>query len=127
MSSRLREYQEKERMLKELQEELLALDSDKELKQEREFKDKLEALMAEFGVAEKTVLQIIAPEKYLQQGQASTKPRKVRKLKVYKNPHTGEVIETRGGNHKGLKALKDEHGAEVVEGWLINDDADQKA
>ncbi|MGP9652819.1 MULTISPECIES: histone-like nucleoid-structuring protein, MvaT/MvaU family [Halomonas] len=127
MSSRLKKYQETERMMKQLQEELLAMESDTELKQEMEFKEKLEALMAEFGVADKTVLQIIAPEKYLQsQGQTSTKPRKVRKLKVYKNPHTGEVIETRGGNHKGLKALKDEHGAEVVEGWLINDDADNK-
>ncbi len=44
-----------------------------------------------------------------------TKPRV---LKVYKNPNTGEVIETEGGNHRGLKEWKAEHGADVVEGWL---------
>jgi len=30
----------------------------------------------------------------------------------------GEVVETKGGNHKILKAWKEKHGAEKVEGWL---------
>lgn len=34
--------------------------------------------------------------------------------------HTGEVIETKGGNHKGLKEWKSEHGAETVESWLTS-------
>lgn len=34
------------------------------------------------------------------------------------NPHTGEFIETKGGNHKGLKAWKVQYGAETVESWL---------
>ncbi|EGH26812.1 hypothetical protein PSYMO_37207, partial [Pseudomonas amygdali pv. mori str. 301020] len=33
---------------------------------------------------------------------------------VYKHPKTGEVIETKGGNHKVLKEWKAEHGADVV-------------
>jgi hypothetical protein len=37
---------------------------------------------------------------------------------VYKNPHTGEVVETKGGNHKGLKEWKAEHGSATVESWL---------
>jgi len=28
---------------------------------------------------------------------------KPRQVAVYKNPHTGEVVETKGGNHKGLR------------------------
>ena len=36
--------------------------------------------------------------------------RRQRKLKVYVNPTTGEKIETRGGNHKVLKAWKAQHG-----------------
>ena len=40
-----------------------------------------------------------------------------RKLKVYVNPTT-EKIETRGGNHKVLKAWKAQHGNDAVEGWL---------
>jgi hypothetical protein len=39
-------------------------------------------------------------------------------LKVYKNPHTGEVVETKGGNHKTLKEWKAEHGSATVESWL---------
>ena len=44
--------------------------------------------------------------------------RKARDLKVFKNPHTGEIVETKGGNHKLLKAWKAEHGAAEVESWL---------
>ena len=41
-----------------------------------------------------------------------------RMVKRYKNPHTGEVIETKGGNHKGLKQWKDQYGADEVQNWL---------
>jgi hypothetical protein len=37
---------------------------------------------------------------------------------VYKNPETGETVESKGGNHKVLKAWKEQYGAEQVEGWL---------
>lgn len=40
-----------------------------------------------------------------------------RKVKCYTNPHNGEKIETKGGNHKGIKAWKDEYGASTVESW----------
>lgn len=39
-------------------------------------------------------------------------------MKIYKNPHSGEIVETKGGNHKLLKAWKNEHGSHVVESWL---------
>jgi hypothetical protein len=39
-------------------------------------------------------------------------------VKVYENPHTGETIETKGGNHGGLKQWKSDHGAAAVEFWL---------
>ncbi len=48
----------------------------------------------------------------------STRQRKERKTKVYKNPHTGETIETKGGNHNMLKAWKKQHGSDEVESWL---------
>lgn len=47
--------------------------------------------------------------------------RKIRKIKVYRNPHNGEIVETRGGNHKTLRAWKDQHGAEDVDSWLIEE------
>ncbi|MNS60205.1 hypothetical protein D3C72_931900 [compost metagenome] len=39
-------------------------------------------------------------------------------VKVYQNPHTGELIETKGGNHRGLKAWKEQYGAATVDSWL---------
>jgi hypothetical protein len=35
-------------------------------------------------------------------------------VKVYKNPHSGEIVETKGGNHKTLKQWKAEHGFATV-------------
>jgi hypothetical protein len=49
-----------------------------------------------------------------------TTPRRARQVKVYKNPHNGEVIETKGGNHKLLKEWKAEYGSGKVESWLKN-------
>ncbi len=44
--------------------------------------------------------------------------RKARNVKMYKNPHNGEVVETKGGNHKLLKQWKSEYGRDEVESWL---------
>ncbi|MNY70929.1 hypothetical protein D3C86_2091590 [compost metagenome] len=44
--------------------------------------------------------------------------RKPRQVKVYKKPHTGEVVETKGGNHKILKEWKAKYGSDTVESWL---------
>ena len=34
-------------------------------------------------------------------------------------PHDGTIVETKGGNHKLLKAWKVKCGAEQVESWLV--------
>tara|TARA_B100001093_G_C26832033_1_gene1016584 strand:- start:1816 stop:2205 length:390 start_codon:yes stop_codon:yes gene_type:complete len=47
------------------------------------------------------------------------KRRKPRKLKIYKNPNTGDVVETRGGNHKILKAWKSDYALRDIAEWLI--------
>jgi len=46
------------------------------------------------------------------------KIRRERKVKQYKNPHNGEILETKGGNHKALKSWKEKWGAEEVESWV---------
>lgn len=51
------------------------------------------------------------------------KKRRAREVKVYTNPHTAEVVETKGGNNKTLKAWKTQYGAETVESWLAKDSA----
>lgn len=39
-------------------------------------------------------------------------------VKRYKNPHSGEVVETKGGNHKIIKQWKQEHASDAFESWL---------
>ncbi|RUR27332.1 H-NS histone [Vreelandella andesensis] len=118
--SLLNEYIQKEQQLKQLQEDLQRLEGDQRLKSELEFKAKLEALMNEFGKRPSDVIALLDPnaEQRGSKGNAASSTRRKRRLKIYKNPHTGEVIETRGGNHKGLRSWKDEHGDETVESWL---------
>ncbi|WP_193068307.1 ParB/RepB/Spo0J family partition protein, partial [Halomonas sp. 3D7M] len=41
--------------------------------------------------------------------------------KVYRNAHTGEVIEVRNRNDKTLKSWYEEYGKDVVERWLETD------
>jgi hypothetical protein len=38
-------------------------------------------------------------------------------MKTYKNPYTGEVVKTRGGNHKTLNEWRQKHGKEAVQSW----------
>jgi len=120
--SLLNEYILKEQQLKQLQEDLSRLEGDQRLKNELAFKEKLEALMEEFSKRPADVIALLDPNADQRGGKQplkSTDGRRKRRLKIYKNPNTGEVIETRGGNHKGLRGWKDEHGDETVESWLV--------
>ncbi|MGM0983281.1 MAG: histone-like nucleoid-structuring protein, MvaT/MvaU family [Pseudomonadota bacterium] len=117
----LNSYLQKEQQLKQLQEELDKLKNDERLKTELDFKSHLETLMREFDKSAADVIKLLDPTQDADKTSSSTKStgRTKRKLKIYKNPNTGEVVETRGGNQKTLKAWKEEHGAETVEGWLV--------
>ncbi len=116
----LNTYIQKEQQLKQLQEELEKLKNDDRLKSELEFKDKLESLMREFDKSAADVIKLLDPKPTTAKDASTTSTgRAKRKLKIYKNPNTGEVVETRGGNQKTLKAWKEEYGAETVEGWLV--------
>ena len=119
--SLLNDYIQKEQQLKQLQEELQRLEGDQRLKSELAFKAKLEALMNEFGKRPADVIALLDPTTDQRSAKAApaASARRKRRLKIYKNPHTGEVIETRGGNHKGLRSWKDEHGDEAVESWFV--------
>ncbi|WP_275287718.1 histone-like nucleoid-structuring protein, MvaT/MvaU family [Halomonas elongata] len=124
MSSLLSNYMQKEEQLKQLQAELEKLENDERLKAELEFKNKLQALMDEFGKSAADVIELLGPKtgsggSAAKSAAAGTGGRRKRKLKIYKNPNTGEVVETRGGNQKTLKSWKDEFGADTVESWLV--------
>lgn len=118
--SKLAEFRQLEKHLAEQFQALEALKSDGALKKEIEFETKLRKLLEHYGFSLKHIVNILEPQTTARRPAAApaVSTRKPRELKVYKNPNTGEVIETKGGNHKALKEWKAKHGANVVEGWL---------
>ncbi|MFJ4397313.1 histone-like nucleoid-structuring protein, MvaT/MvaU family [Pseudomonas sp. NPDC089396] len=117
--SRLAEYRRLEQQLAAQLAELEALKEDDGLKEEMAFESKLRALLGEYGYSLRDVINILDPKANSRQVVApeTASTRKPREVKTYKNPHTGEVIQTKGGNHTVLKSWKSEHGAEAVETW----------
>jgi len=118
--SKLAEYRQLEKHLAEQLQALETMKSDGALKKEIEFETKLRALLDQYGFSLKNIINLLDPQSAKHASTPATAPgkRKPRELKFYKNPHTGEVVETKGGNHKTLKEWKAAHGADVVEGWL---------
>ncbi|WLG81935.1 DNA binding protein [Pseudomonas sp. FP1911] len=118
--SRLVEFRKLEQQLAEQLAELESMKSDSGLKKEMEFESKLRALLGEYGFSLKNIISILDPEAGRRTSTliASVKAaRKARDVKIYKNPNSGELIETKGGNHRQLKEWKIEFGADVVESW----------
>lgn len=111
------EYKALEAQIAEQQKRLEALKNDDKLKREIEFESKLRGLLADYNFSLKNVIALLDPHAG-KAGVTSKGGRKERALKTYKNPNNGEVVETKGGNHKVLKAWKEQYGADVVEGWL---------
>ena len=118
--SRLAEYRRLEQQLAAQLAELEAMKGDTAIQAEMAFEDKLRGLLGEYGYSLRDVINILDPQARVRQhasvGQEKT-TRKAREVKVYKNPHNGELVQTKGGNHAVLKAWKAEHGAETVESW----------
>lgn len=117
--SKLAEYRQLEKHLAEQLQALEALKGDVRLKKEIEFETKLRKLLEHYGFSLKHIINLLDPQTTSRRQSAppTGSTRKPRELKVYKNPNTGEVIETKGGNHKALKEWKAQHGADIVEGW----------
>ncbi|MNG28785.1 hypothetical protein D3C84_1140930 [compost metagenome] len=90
------------------------------LKQEIEFETKLRALLAKYGYSLKDIVNLLDPHagRRAPTVQSQSGTRKPRQVKVYKNPESGELVETKGGNHKTLKEWKAKYGSDTVESWL---------
>lgn len=122
--SLIQEYRQTEAAIEELKRRLEQLNGDERLKKELEFEKQLRALLGEHNKSLRDVIAILDTEAGTNKtgpkssSAAAAQQRRPRSLKRYMHPETGEVIETKGGNHKILKAWKAEHGTNVVEGWL---------
>lgn len=122
--SKAAEYRALERQIAEQLQALEALKGSEALQRELEFEDKLRKLLGEYGMSLRNVISILDPKAAAGAAAVGGKvdgrkgPRAPRAVKRYLNPHTNEVVETKGGNHATLKAWKAEHGAEAVGSWL---------
>jgi len=121
--SRLAEFRKLEQQLAAQLAELETLKNDTGLKKEIEFETKLRDLLGEYSFSLRDIVNILDPQAgKVRKGApvvAEKTTRKARSVKVYKSPLTGEVVETKGGNHKLLKAWKNQFGSAEVESWLI--------
>ncbi|MFW5825764.1 MAG: histone-like nucleoid-structuring protein, MvaT/MvaU family [Marinobacter sp.] len=118
----INDYYQKKQLLEKLSEELNKMEQDQALKSDLEFENKVKGLMNEYNKSPKDVLQILGaidPAVAGAKGEAGG-TRAKRPLKTYKNPHTGEVVKTRGGNHKTLNEWRQKYGKEAVQGWQQN-------
>lgn len=119
--SRLAEFRALEQQLAAQLAELESLKNDDGLKREIEFEQKLRNLLGEYGFSLRNIVAILDPQSSSRRAPAIAETkgtRRARTVKVYKNPHSGEIVETKGGNHKLLKEWKAEYGADTVESWL---------
>ena len=119
--SRLAEFRALEQQLAAQLAELETLKNDVGLKREIEFEQKLRKLLGEYGYSLRNIIAILDPQASTRRAPAAAESkagtRKPRDVKIYKNPNSGELIETKGGNHRQLKEWKNEFGADVVESW----------
>ncbi|WP_122687986.1 histone-like nucleoid-structuring protein, MvaT/MvaU family [Pseudomonas viridiflava] len=118
--SKLAEYRQLEKHLAEHIQTLETMKSNERLKKEIEFETKLRKLLERKGFSLKHIINLLDPKAPGLDASAEKTggTRKPSDLKVYENPNTGEIIETKGGNQKALKAWKAEYGADAVDGWL---------
>ncbi|HDS1731374.1 histone-like nucleoid-structuring protein, MvaT/MvaU family [Pseudomonas putida] len=119
--SRLAEFRKLEQTLAAQLAELEAMKGSSELKAEIEFETKLRDLLNNYGFSLRDIINILDPQANRHAAApavAEKAPRRARQVKQYKNPHNGEVIETKGGNHKLLKEWKAQYGGDEVEGWI---------
>lgn len=124
--SKAQEYREVTESLAEMKKRRDALKS--EVQPQLDLVDLVKQEIASNGWSSLDIAMAICPEiegllsKGVQKSGASTtksgKTRKARSIKVYVNPHSGERVETKGGNHKTLKEWKAKWGGAVVESWV---------
>jgi hypothetical protein len=118
--SRLAEYRQLAKRIAQQTAELDTLLGDRGLKKEIEFETKLQGLLAQYGKSLKDIISIIEPgtEPKLEAGRPEKRTRRARQVKVYRNPLTGEIVESKGGNNKVLGAWKAQFGHDKVESWV---------
>lgn len=110
---------------KELEQARLALESlqqDPKVQRMEEAGQMLRELVGEYKLSVQDIVELLSPGYVLVPkdaavaGMVTKRVRAPRAVKVYTNPHTGETVETRGGNHAVLRQWRDQWG-DAVSDW----------
>ena len=112
-----------QKQIEQLKKELRSIENSAAFRKENAIKRSLTTLMKKHGCSSADLITLLqddssAPAKRGKRSAASG-TRKPRKLKIFRNPNSGETVETRGGNHKVLKAWKAEHNLATIDEWLV--------
>ena len=119
--SRIAEYRKLEAELERQRAELERRENDPELQKDIAFEAKLQALLLAYKMGLADVISILEPGFAVgkeSRAQAEKLSRRPREVKVYRNPLTGETVESKGGNNKLLGEWKARFGSEEVESWV---------
>ena len=111
-----------ERQLAKIEKELKSIERSAAFRKELAISRALNNLIQKHGCSKNDLISILQGDSIVPAKKAtasSRKTRKPRKLKIFKNPSTGETVETRGGNHKVLKAWKSKYGLASIDEWLV--------
>ena len=104
--AKINDYYQKKQLMEKLAAELEKLEKDQALKSELEFENKVRDLMKEYDKSPKDVLQILSaidPSIAGAKAETATGTRAKRPLKTYKNPHTGEMVNSNSLKFESLK------------------------
>lgn len=116
--SKLIDYRQLQRQVVQQKALLDSFRNDPQLQKEVAFEERLNALLSEYGKSlqdVKTLLDTAAGRA----DPASVKGRpRARVVKTYRNPLTGKVVQTKGGNNLALRAWRAQFGFEEVESWV---------
>ena len=114
--NKIAKYFEAKSSLEQISRQLEVLESDEALQNLLQFKARLEELMTDFNMTQEDVINLWGVGEA--KPKANDKRRNKRPLKTYMNPHSEEVVKTRGGNHRTLKSWREQYGKEEVDSWL---------
>lgn len=119
MTSKLKEYQSIKNRIEQMQEQINAIAEDDDFKADLAFLTELENLLEKHGKSKIDTAELLNPRKANDPAPFDNKPRKKREPRTYKNPHTGEVVTTSGGNHTVLKQWRADNPDVDLKDWIV--------
>ena len=117
--SLIQEHTELKQIIADAQARIAIIETDPEFASDKEFETKLRALLGEYNRTLRDVKNLLDPESRRPEAfrTAVPKARRARQVTRYTHPESGEVLDSKGGNHRTLKVWNEKYGKDVVKSW----------